>query len=348
MPTFVRALNTKASWLLAALFIGGGCGGSGEWIAPPVSALPVWPGPPEAPPPAEPAAKVAPAAPPAPTPISGDLPADADLRLGAFSECILSECLITTLYPPMQVIDGKAPAAVWSHAIAQKGMSIVFPKHAEVDLYGVVLKGTVKLKGDGLKASVSVKKWSAFHAPGAGVFVTAGEDDARVLFAIVGGGKAIGEIAEDLRKGDAKRFVWKSRPGAFEAVDLAAAKDLAWANGAVHARIGFEGATQKASLGILIASNDAPVPAHTHDGSWEMLAALKASGTMKRADQPGSTDLASSSLADGAVVAMPKGTLHAWEPDKTKPLVAVQLYVPAGPEQRFKKLAEDAAKPSAR
>ena len=65
----------------------------------------------------------------------------------------------------------------------------------------------------------------------------------------------------------------------------------------------------------------------------------------KRASGPGAgvTDMTEIQMQDGMVVAMPKGTLHAWLPGGKKPLLALQMYVPPGPEQRFKKLAADAA-----
>jgi mannose-6-phosphate isomerase-like protein (cupin superfamily) len=50
-------------------------------------------------------------------------------------------------------------------------------------------------------------------------------------------------------------------------------------------------------------------------------------------------------MTDGMVVAIPKGALHAWEPAGSKPLIALQIYVPPGPEQRFKKLAEGVSAP---
>ena len=114
----------------------------------------------------------------------------------------------------------------------------------------------------------------------------------------------------------------------------------------MHARIGFEGDGQKASLGVLLGSKDAPVTQHKHDGSWEILVALRAEGTARRAESAAASETAKVSVSDGTVVAIPKGALHAWEPGGTKPLVAVQLYVPPGPEQRFKELSEKASAPS--
>lgn len=319
-----------------------GCGGSSTWKPPPVSVLPAKPPPPE-----KTAEAPKPMAPAGPSAITGDLPTDIDGKLAAADTCAKKECPLADLYPALalQGIDAKAPAAVWSHDITEKGQAVVFPKHAGVDVYGVTLKGSVTIKGAEAKTGADAVRWVAFRAPGGGVSVTANEPGSRVVFAVVGGGNAIADVAAELKGKDKKKLDWKARPAPIQTTDLAGSKDLAWLGGAMHARIGFEGEGQKASLGVLIASKDAAVAPHTHDTSWEMLVALRADGTMKLAPAPGSSELAPSSVKDGRVVAVPKATQHAWEPGKTQPLIAVQLYVPGGPEQRFKKLAEQAAAP---
>jgi redox-sensitive bicupin YhaK (pirin superfamily) len=347
-----RALSLSASATIAAL-CGSGCGGSTAWTPPPASAIPALPGADETSAPdgsaavAEVALDAPPAPPPGPSPISGDLPADIDIKLVANASCAQKECAVPGLYPPLTGINGKAPAAVWSHDIKTQGHALNFPKHSGVDLYGVTLKGSVNIKGaEAAKGGVDAGRWVAFRAPGAGVMVTANEADARVIFAVVGGGAAISDVVVELRGKDAKRLAWKTRPAPVQTADLAVAKDLAWAGGAMHARIGFEGESQRASLGLLIGSKDAPVAQHTHEGSWEILVALRAGGMMKRADAPGSTELAASGMTDGMVAAVPKGTLHAWEPGGAKPLIGLQLYVPPGPEQRFKALAAPVSAPA--
>lgn len=108
----------------------------------------------------------------------------------------------------------------------------------------------------------------------------------------------------------------------------------------MHARIAFEGEGQRASLGLLMASKDAPVAEHRHDTSWEILIALSAEGTLKKADDPKSTETKAIPVSDGQILMVQKAHLHSWQPAGSKPLVGIQLYLPPGPEQRFKKLAE--------
>lgn len=326
-----------------------GCGPAAVWTPPPATQLPVAPRPDELRRPAPGASPamakaVAAAITAAPSPIPGDLPADLDAKLVTHAVCKDRECLVPGLYPAGAAVDGGAPAAVWSHDLPEKNTSLTFPRHAGVDLLGVVLSGEVRVKPlePGAK-TFDLGKWGAFRVPGAGATVIATDGAARVVLAIAGDGPPIAETAAQLKdRKTAKQVNWRSRPSPVTTVDLAAAPDLAWGKGAMHARLGFEGG--RASLGLLLASKDAPVAPHTHEAEWEILAALTADGTAKRGSAPGATDMTEIPITDGTVVAMPKGVVHAWVPGGTKPLFAVQMYLPPGPEQRFKKLAADASK----
>jgi mannose-6-phosphate isomerase-like protein (cupin superfamily) len=320
-----------------------GCGSGTAWTPPPSAGIPVAPRPDQVKRPVsskqQAAKSVAPAVTaPAPEPISGALPADIDAKLVTHATCSDRDCLVPGLYPAGAAADGGAPAAIWSHDLPDKGTSVTFPRHSGVDLYGLVLRGNVRVKPleGGAAKTIDLAGWGAFRAPGAGVSVVATDGAARVVLAVVG------EAALLKERKTLKQVAWRSRPSAVETVDLNAAADLAWGKGAMHARLGFEGG--RASFGILFASKDAPVAPHVHEGEWEILAPLWADGTARRAAGAGSQEMSEIPVTDGTVVAIPKGTLHAWVPGGKKPLLAVQMYLPPGPEQRFKKLAADAGK----
>lgn len=339
-------MKRRASLVLALALAG--CGPAAEWVPPPSAAIPAAPRTDERVRPVrhEAAATSIAAAvtAPAPEPISGALPADIDAKLVTHATCNDRDCLVPGLYPAGAAADGGAPAAIWSHDLPDKGTSLTFPRHSGVDLFGVVLRGKVRLRPlePGAKTT-DLAVWGAFRAPGAGVAVVASEGAARVVLAIAGESAPIAETAALLKERKTlKQVAWRARPSAIETVDLNTAVDLAWGKGAMHARIGFEGG--RASFGILFASKDAPVAPHVHETSWEILAPLWADGTAKRAAMAGASEMTEIAVTDGTVVAMPKGTLHAWVPGGKKPLLAVQMYLPPGPEQRFKKLATDAAK----
>jgi len=71
----------------------------------------------------------------------------------------------------------------------------------------------------------------------------------------------------------------------------------------------------------------ARVAPHVHGHETELLYVLSGSGTMTVAG----TELA---ITASSVIQVPAGTEHAVV--ATEPIVALQVYTPAGPEQRFK------------
>lgn len=107
--------------------------------------------------------------------------------------------------------------------------------------------------------------------------------------------------------------------------------ELRWANGAMRAHLDVEGGS--AYMGRL--EGTAAVAEHAHDGSWEVLCAVEAQGTFTLAGTP-------QKLGPKTCVKVPPKTPHAWAPDANSKLVAIQLYAPPGPEQRFKVLAAEA------
>jgi mannose-6-phosphate isomerase-like protein (cupin superfamily) len=113
------------------------------------------------------------------------------------------------------------------------------------------------------------------------------------------------------------------------------APDLSFMGGAMHAQLDIDD-RDVASFYLGRLWGTAGVPEHAHDKSWEILCAVEAAGTF-------TSDGKQSPLAPRTCVAMPPGTKHSWTPDPGSNLVAVQMYAPPGPEQRFKKLAAEEA-----
>jgi mannose-6-phosphate isomerase-like protein (cupin superfamily) len=116
------------------------------------------------------------------------------------------------------------------------------------------------------------------------------------------------------------------------------APELVFAGGTMTAHLDAEkDVSPFAYVGRL--SGTAPVAEHAHPGAWEILCAVEASGTFTLAGE-------SRKLGPRSIVMVPPDTKHSWQPDPGSKLVAVQLYDPPGPEQRFKALAAQPA-PSA-
>jgi mannose-6-phosphate isomerase-like protein (cupin superfamily) len=113
------------------------------------------------------------------------------------------------------------------------------------------------------------------------------------------------------------------------------APELTFMGGAMHAHLDVDdrAVAPTAYLGRL--AGTAAVPEHSHAGSWEILCAVEAAGTFTLAGRD-------QRLAPRTCVSVPPDTKHVWKPDAGSNLVAVQIYAPPGPEQRFKKLASGA------
>jgi mannose-6-phosphate isomerase-like protein (cupin superfamily) len=118
-------------------------------------------------------------------------------------------------------------------------------------------------------------------------------------------------------------------------VRAADAPELTFMHGAMHAHLDVDSTVSPtAYLGRL--SGTAAVAEHTHPQTWEVLCTLAARGTFTLAGQ-------SKRLGVRECVSVPPDVKHSWQPDEGNPLVALQMYWPPGPEQRFKKLAADEA-----
>jgi len=109
--------------------------------------------------------------------------------------------------------------------------------------------------------------------------------------------------------------------------------ELTWANGAMHAHLDVgQDVSPDLYLGRL--AGTAGVGEHQHDTSIEILAAIEASGTFTQAGFE-------KHIGPRTIVTVPKKTPHAWKPDPGSKLVAIQMYLPPGPEQRFVALNAD-------
>jgi mannose-6-phosphate isomerase-like protein (cupin superfamily) len=89
------------------------------------------------------------------------------------------------------------------------------------------------------------------------------------------------------------------------------------------------GGDGSASLGVLRAPADFSVPAHRHPGSSEYLYILQGSGTM-------TVDGEVYPVTPGLALQVPGNVEHSFRSSGDEPLVAIQVYTPGGPEQRFR------------
>lgn len=124
----------------------------------------------------------------------------------------------------------------------------------------------------------------------------------------------------------------RARPAAAKTVVRAsAAPELRFAGGKMAAHLDV-GTKVSPSLYLGRLEGTAAVPEHNHPTSWEIIAAVEASGTFVLEGKE-------ARLGPRQVVYVPAGAKHAWRPDPGSKLVAIQMYAPPGPEQRFVALA---------
>lgn len=232
-------------------------------------------------------------------------------------------------------VDGAMPFFVWEQVLPRKA-AMAIGKHVGVDLYVFVLDGEVSILADDIPGKQKrLWKWNAARVPGLGVTVFAKEPTRAIFVYATNTPGATMANAQTV----GGKVAWAKRPAEVKTVELDKQPDLSWGDGAYHARLGFEDGS--ASLESLMCSKNAPVKEHAHDKEWEILAVFTGDGTLVR--KPGGKE-EDVKIASGTFAWNPPGVLHSYKPAGTAPLLALQLYLPPGPEQRFKKLAADAKK----
>ncbi len=211
---------------------------------------------------------------------------------------------------PVQV-DPAAPVTLW---LVRFDGSMRLPADDGVDWYGVVLRGTLTVDGCGLIAG-----WEAFRVPQGGVVVR-GKGDA-VLG--VAASQPLGKLGA---LGPAKA---SDAAGKCEQLDFEKQPVVTWSHGRSHARLGFR--TGRAYFGLIYTDAGAGSPLHVHEGAWEVVELLRGAGEVN-------TDDDTAPMLPGTAYAFRPGQHHGFK-SQNEPVVAVQMYSPPGPEQRFLDLA---------
>jgi mannose-6-phosphate isomerase-like protein (cupin superfamily) len=283
--------------------------------------------------PAASASGAASASAPTPSPIDGGLPAAPPaLQLAIRIDASGAGCKPIVLADVAKKLPEGSPVALFEAALGDKGC-VSIPNDEGLEVAGAVLVGRARVEADGTKAPLALDAaWTAFRAPGGGLALR-GVAGARVLVVVVA---TSGEPIAKRKPGKP----WAKRKFEPTVVKLDAAPDLAWAKGAFHARLGFspKGADAPAlALDTLLLSPDASVAEHVHDKQWECLAVLEGDGELVQKPGGGAADL-HDVLTPGAVVCIPANRPHSYAHGKAR-LLALQVYAPPGPEQRYVKLA---------
>lgn len=299
------------------------------------------------PPPAAGSASQSAAPPPAPT-----LPASVTLSSGRTADCPRNHCWRSWLVPrPAEIqtapttahpdLGRPTPVAVWQERL-QPNVKLDFPRAKGLGLLGVVLQGVVTTAPSEGASLAALKPWSAFVAPGVGLTITSDASGAAVLLIAYPLEASLDQPLAALRKSE-KAVYWDKRPGAFVVEDFERLGPQSWAKGAAHAWLGFEkDRSPQAYLGLLHMDGSLPVANHAHETAWEVLVPIRAKGNLTLSS-PGKAPM-DVAVSPGEVILIPPGTQHTYQPSG-EDLLAVQLFVPPGPEQRYRDLARVSGDP---
>lgn len=219
-----------------------------------------------------------------------------------------------------QANTGNAAASMFELAIASGG-STGWRKTERAELWYFLGDARVSNPDMVKDATRNVLAGEMMFVPAGGVrAVSAAGKDVHAVIVVVPG----------MREGSA-------RAGALPTPDAAPSKTLpivlptAGAKTYGPATIYVEPATVKSaplSASVLSLAAGATVPEHVHANETELLYVLEGSGTMTIAGQP-------VAVTPTSVIQIPPNTKHAFTAAAN--VRALQLYTPAGPEQRFKK-----------
>lgn len=271
-----------------------------------------------APPPGPAPGPSAQAARPAAPPELGPLPAF-ERRARCAATCV--GLVPSEVAPPADVV---APVWLWAEELAP-GARWTIPERRDATFTALVLSGSVLVDG-----ADALGKLGVIQQLGAGLELSS--PSGATLVAAV----SYPRTPAPTLPPNAPRPRLRAELGADQAT---------WGGGAFTAffglgdRAGLGAFAPSSSLGLLsmrpLAAQPGPVrvPAHVHAAEWEALVILRGSGTMRLGAEGAERVEA---VAAGRFVTIPAGVRHAFE--ASEPVLAVQLYTPPGPEQRFRKL----------
>lgn len=285
--------------------------------------------------------------------------------------CNVSIALSTTAVAPA---NQPAPAHLWEHRLAA-GTTLSIPRDDALTVLGVVLEGAVKderspgeprtlLVDDDGKAlpDQALGPRAGFFYRGGGFTLRAENNQpARVLLAVV--------QRRDATVFKASGAVWTQRPtGYLDAIDHFdfQGPTLVFGAGKLNAILGLQDHEEAAPIFAVEAPDPkgrkpTPPPVeeqgpvswkpdasctllgiraggevaeHVHENAWEFLAILSGEGDV-RFSLPQNAAMGRT-LRPGSILAIPRDIPHSFKARDGAPVVAIQLYTPPGPEQRFK------------
>lgn len=229
---------------------------------------------------------------------------------------------------PLSALSATAPGLA-RVVLLEPGASLHVPASRAMDVLGVVLSGTVDVRGEGRDVAESASEWTAFLQRNGAVVLQALRDVGPALVVVV--------VAED----PAPEALSEPGESTLTLRDLRQTSPQSWASGAFVARTVFDATdSPRASLTLLSVGARTAMPTHVHAESTELLVPILADGMLHVASSSEPTMGAGNVVRAGQAQRVAAGQAHGWIAGGTLPFVAVQSYVPAGPERSYGRLAE--------
>ena len=262
------------------------------------------------------------------------LPQDLPAEFARQEVCVEGTCSLAHWLPDPSYAESPfegipAQAAIWVHLL-KAHTKLALPPNAALELVVVCLAGELKVH-DTMPAAGStpptaeLSPWTALRAPGAGAELECGAADCRAMLALIAPHSTLGVAVRATPSAAPRSIPFEVR--AFESA-IAAAPN----HGKNHVRILFGGVATNPplpfSLTLLQAGAPALIVPHTHDSSWENLLVLEGHGDLELRGR-------SYPIGGGESLHIAPRVRHGYVARGVEPFVALQLYTPAGPEQRF-------------
>jgi putative monooxygenase len=213
------------------------------------------------------------------------------------------------------------------------------PATACQDVILYVREGQLEAIGTGIAtadAPVTLYPGDAvrFGPEGDGTAVNVGSSSARTVMAVARRADA-GPARIPAPEGDACSVAAAARDPLLRpnrVGSTATTPPLSAAGGRLEVRILLDpesSGAENGALSILDGAPDLVVPEHVHASSAEVLLVEEGDGTMRLGDRE-------VPVRAGSAIYVPPGMLHSFRGAGTARLRAIQIYAPAGPEQRFR------------
>ncbi len=267
-------------------------------------------------------------------PAAAGLPQKLPNEFARQQACAQQNCSLTGWLPDPSYAESPfeelaVPAAIWVHVLAERA-KLTLPPNAALELVVVCLHGELGVRDTlapqgGSSRPVRLSPWLGLRASSAGVEIVCETGECRAMFAL---------IAPNSTLQSALRTPPVTTPRAAP-LEVRAFQDSATSRsnlGNDQARVlfGGEGTQPTLPFSLSLLQSDAParIAPHTHDASWESLLVLEADGDLELRGR-------SYPITGGESLHIAPGIRHAYAARGETRFVALQLYTPAGPEQRF-------------